>query len=221
MQKRFNRKRMDAVQMTVGAFCAALNIAGAYIALCLKLPIYMDNIGTILAGALLGPGYGIAAALGSGIISGMTTDIYAIYFMPDGMLTGMMAGFLFRTPLFKTDGPGAAKTKADTLGGRITRMLPGSWRFPVGVAVMAGPGTIAAAVISACVFSGVTSSGSGILVQVLSHLGCDMVISAFIVQIFTNYADRFISLSLVMILLSYMTGEMRRRLVKERYYGKI
>ena len=36
------------------AICIALNIGGAQIALALKLPVYLDSMGTILAGVLGG-----------------------------------------------------------------------------------------------------------------------------------------------------------------------
>ncbi|RGY95870.1 ECF transporter S component [Clostridium sp. AM58-1XD] len=176
------------MRMAVAAFCAAVNFSGAYIALCLKLPVCLDSIGTLLAAALLGPWYGMAAAMGSAFLSGVTSDIYALYFMPAGMITGITAGLLFKTRLFK---------------GR---------RTAVGTALLTLPGSLVGAVISAFVFGGVTSSGSSILVQLFCRLGCGLVASAFAVQIITDYADRFISAALVLSFLSYLTEEMKMRL---------
>ena len=41
--------------LTVMALCIGINYIGGTIALWLRLPIYLDSIGTIFAGALLGP----------------------------------------------------------------------------------------------------------------------------------------------------------------------
>ncbi len=37
------------------ALCIALNVVGANIALMLKLPLYLDSMGTVLAAAVFGP----------------------------------------------------------------------------------------------------------------------------------------------------------------------
>ena len=198
LEKRNEKKaRPDSMRLTMAAFCITLNFVGAYLALCLKLPIYLDSIGTILAGAVLGPWYGMAVAMGSGLISGVTSDIYAIYFMPAGMITGFVAGFLFRTRLFDKK------------------------RMPIGTAFITLPGTAASASISAFLFHGVTSSGSSILVQMLSHLGCSMVVSAFVVQIVTEYADRFLSVALVLVLWACMTTDMKARLKGGQSHGTV
>ncbi len=178
----------NIMQLSAAAFCIALNLVGAYAALCLKLPIYLDSVGTILAGAMLGPWYGMAAGLGGAFISGVTSDIYALYFMPSNLLTGLMAGILFQTSLVRT------------------------WRLPIGAALLALPGATVSGITSAYVFGGVTSSGSSILVQLLKHLGCNLAASAIVVQLVTEYGDRLISSALVMVLLSCMTGEMKMRI---------
>lgn len=194
-----NKKRMQSncMRLTMAAFCISINFAGAYLALCLKLPVYLDSIGTILAGAVLGPWYGMAVAFGSGLLSGVTSDIYAIYFLPAGMITGAAAGFLFPTRLFDKK------------------------RMPLGTALITLPGTAVSSCISAFLFHGVTSSGSSILVQLLSQLGCSMVVSAFAVQIITEYADRFISVAFVLILRACMTADMKVRLKGGRPHGAV
>lgn len=190
-------RRPSVMQLSAAAFCISLNIIGAYLALCLKLPVYLDSIGTVLAGALLGPWYGLAAGMGGAFISGVTSDIYAIYFMPAGMITGLMAGILFKTSLLR------------------------GWKLPLGVAAVTFPGTLASAFISAYVFEGVTSSGSSILVQILKHMGFNLTASAFVVQAVTEYADRFLAVSLVLALVSCMTGDMKEVLRGGRFRGTV
>lgn len=184
-------KRGSIIKLTVTALCAAINIIGAYIALVLRLPVYLDSIGTILNSALLGPFFGMATACLSSIISGVTSDIYAIYFMPDGIVTGLIAGLLFRTGWFK------------------------KWKLPLGVLILAVPGTIISACISAFLFKGVTSSGSSMIVQVLHNMGLNLVFSAFIVQILTDYLDRLISAAAVCLLTSRLDSRIKGLLKRE------
>ncbi len=71
-----NKNKMATRVLTVMALCIGINYIGGTIALWLRLPIYLDSIGTIFAGALLGPVPGMLTGLSSGILSGVTTDIF-------------------------------------------------------------------------------------------------------------------------------------------------
>ena len=75
-------KKTSPFIITFTAICIALNYVGANIALFLKLPIYLDTFGTILASLVLGPIFGVGTAVASALISAFTTDISAIYFSP-------------------------------------------------------------------------------------------------------------------------------------------
>lgn len=190
-------KRNATIKLTITAFCVAVNIVGAYIALILRLPIYLDSIGTILSSVLLGPVYGFATAAIAGIISGVTSDVYAFYFLPVGMITGLLAGILYRAGWYRR------------------------WKFPLGVLFLTVPGTVVSSSISAFVFGGVTSSGSSIIVQVLSHLGLGLVASAFIVQILTDYLDRLISVGIVCLVTLRLGGRVRQLLEKGKKHGAV
>ncbi len=67
------------LKLTTLALCGVINILGGTIALLLRLPVYLDSIGTVLAAALFGPAAGLVPGLISGLISGMTSDVYAFY----------------------------------------------------------------------------------------------------------------------------------------------
>lgn len=180
-----NIRRICLVAMAV-----AVNVAGGQIALLLRLPVYLDSIGTILVGALLGPLYGMLPNLLSGICLGLTTDIYSLYFAPAGMAVGLMAGLVFDKMAVK-----------------------GRWIFPAAFFVTL-PGTVISALISAGLFGGVTSSGSTVLVQLLSKTPLGMAGSVVAVQILTDYLDRLISIFLVCAVLNAMTADMRATLGK-------
>ena len=82
----YHKKGITVYQLCVIALAAVMNIVGGQIALVLKLPIYLDCIGTIMTGALLGPVAGLFPNLIGGLVMGFTTDIYSLFFMPVGMI---------------------------------------------------------------------------------------------------------------------------------------
>lgn len=86
------------------ALAVGVNIVGGQIALFLKLPVYLDSIGTIFAGAVLGPWFGMIPNILSGIFMGMTVDIYSLYFAPVGIVTGFLSGLVFQKMSVKKAG---------------------------------------------------------------------------------------------------------------------
>ncbi len=162
-----------------------MNAAGAQLALTLRLPVYLDSIGTVMAGAMLGPVYGMMPSLLSGLVLGMTIDIYSLYFAPAGMLVGLMSGLVWKMHL-------AEKRRM--------------WLAAMLVAV---PGTFVSSAICAVVFGGITSSGSMILVQLLARTPLGMTASIFLVQMVTDYADRLISIFFVAVLLRTLPYDLK------------
>lgn len=179
-----NRK-ITGKEICLVALAVCINIAGGQAALFLRLPIYLDSIGTIMTGILLGPFYGMIPNLLSGMVMGMTTDIYSLYFAPVGMVTGFMAGMV---------------------SGTIRSRMAHVW--PAAVAVTL-PGTMLSAWICAQLFGGITSSGSSLLVQLLSHTSLGMTASVFLVQIVTDYLDRVISLYLVAMAVRVLPADLK------------
>lgn len=78
------------------AIAIAINYIGANIALFLRLPIYLDMIGTLLVAVVFGPWLGAGTAIVSALISWMTTDIFAIYFAPVAIVAAFITGFLVK-----------------------------------------------------------------------------------------------------------------------------
>ena len=183
--------RIGTYQLCLTAMAVAVNIAGGQIALLLRLPVYLDSIGTILIGALLGPWMGMIPNLLSGILVGMTVDIYSRCFAPVGMVTGLMSGLL--------------------MGGRPVKGA-GLFLTALGVAV---PGTLVSSLINAVLFGGITSSGSAVLVQLLSRTPLGLTGSIFAVQILTDYADRCISIFAVSALAPLAAAQLRGRITGE------
>ena len=164
-------------KLCVVAFAIALNVVGGQIALLLHLPIYLDSMGTILIALLYGPVYGIFPPLLYGLVMGFTMDIFSLYFMPVGIILGLVTGIVAR--VFPLKG----------------------WRIIPGAMLITIPGTIVSSIITAVLFGGITSSGSTVIVQALHQMGLGLTASVFIVQVLTDYLDRLLSLFLVVWLL--------------------
>ena len=89
-------RKFSTNKLCILALCSVINLIGGQIALLLRLPIYLDSFGTVFAAAVMGPFYGMIPGIVSNLIGGVTTDIYALYYLPVQMITGCMAGFVFR-----------------------------------------------------------------------------------------------------------------------------
>ncbi|CCW41666.1 TPA: ECF transporter S component [Streptococcus agalactiae] len=150
----------------------AINLVGANLALFLRLPIYLDTIGTLLIAVILGPWYAASTAFLSALINWMTTDIFSLYYSPVAIVVAIITGILIKR-----------NCKPSSL----------LWKS----LIISLPGTIIASVITVILFKGITSSGSSIIAQFLHGIGLDMTSSLILVQVGTDYIDRLISLILV------------------------
>ena len=169
--------KFTTAKIAMVAMAICINYIGGQLALALHLPIYLDSIGTILIGAMFGPAFGVLPPMISGILMAFTGDIYSLYFAPVGMILGLTAGFVLK------------------------RIHSVGFMLLLSALLITLPGTIVCAIINAILFGGVTSSGSSAIVAALSHTPLGLTGAIFVVQIFTDYLDRVISLALVMIVL--------------------
>lgn len=185
-------KKLNLSGLCFLALAAVLNLVGANLALALRLPVYLDSIGTMLGAALLGPVYGMLPGAVSAVLNGCTTDVYAFYYLPVQLATGLLTGLAFR--LFR---PGGAKD--------MWRILPASLLISL-------PGTVISSAITALVFGGITSSGSTVLVQLLHGAGLNLTASVCVVQGATDFLDRLISLVLAVLLLFALPQSLRGKI---------
>jgi len=158
-----------------------LNVMGAYIAMTFKIPFYMDSIGTVFVAGMLGPKYAIITGLLGSFVSGMTFDIYSLYYAPVQIFTGFFAGVLYHT-----------------------KWLNGK-RMVIGNLLVAVPTSLASALITAGLFHGITSSGSTFLVIILHKLRFNLVVSILLVQIFTDYIDKLLAVMISKIVIKRLS----------------
>lgn len=182
-------RKINTLEISLIAFGMALNTIGTFLAFSLKLPILLDSIGTIMVTILLGPGLGIVSGIGGSLLSGITFDIYSLYFAPVQIIVSIFTYWMLNQGL-----------------------LYGRKRL-IGVLTISIFTSLAGAIIAAFVFAGVTSSGSSYIVALLSNLGLNKVVSVFLVQFFTDYIDKFIGVSVAIIAISEMPKTILGKLV--------
>src|ERR1051325_5973581 len=71
----------------------AINVAIGQIVVLLKLPVYLDSIGTVLVAAVCGPWAGAFAGALSNSIWGLAIDPIAVAWGPAAFFIGLVAGF--------------------------------------------------------------------------------------------------------------------------------
>ena len=128
------------LKLTTLALCGVINILGGTIALLLRLPVYLDSIGTVLAAALFGPAAGLVPGLISGLISGMTSDVYAFYYIPVQLVIGLVAGLVFR----RLRPSHTAGSRSESLSLRSM-----GWKLFPAALVISLPGTVVSSTITA------------------------------------------------------------------------
>ncbi|QFJ54297.1 ECF transporter S component [Pseudobutyrivibrio xylanivorans] len=171
------------------ALAVAINIVGSKIALVFSLPIFLDSIGTMLAGIAFGPVAGALAALVGGLVNGALGDIYAIYFSLSGILMGILAGLLFHE-------------KKTTISSIIWKCF-----------IVVLPASALSACIETFLFGGITSAAvTTFIVQALSQTALKLFGGAFLTQLVTDYIDKFIAIVLVVECLKRLPDEIRLQL---------
>ena len=188
-------KKISAYKICVIAFAVVINYIGGQIALLLHLPIYLDSIGTFFTAALLGPIWGMLPNFLSGLILGFTIDVYSLYYAPVGILVGLITGLVCR------------------------KGMPKRFMIIPAAAIITLPTSLVSALITAKLFGGITSSGSTIIVQLLTKANVNLTLSCFIVQFLTDYVDRIISLILAAAVIKAIPASMKEE-VTGRFYDK-
>lgn len=138
----------------------------------LRLPLYLDSLGTVLVGLCAGPAAGALTGCIAIAVQSLTSPT-SLPFLPVACLVGALAGLAGRTGVLKS-----------------------VWRLPVyGAAV----GCLTAAVsapIAAAVFGGVTGGGTDLLVALFRAEGRSAVEAVFLQSILVDPADKLLTFSL-------------------------
>ncbi|KAF0209501.1 MAG: ECF transporter S component [Actinomycetota bacterium] len=175
-------KRIALVFVPVGI---GVNVIGGLLAGSLKLPVFLDTIGTILAAAILGPWWGA-------LTGGLTNIIMALqnpmdmWFALVNIAVGLIVGFISMKYGFQ-------KWLVVLVSGLI-------------ISVVA---PIIGTTIATYVYGGLTGGGLDIFVGGLMKAGADVFTAAFIPRIWSNLIDKLLSVFVVMFVIMALPKSMK------------
>lgn len=78
------RRQFTSQSLVLIAIAVAINMIGGQLISLLKLPIFLDSIGTLISAVLLGPVIGMLTGLLTNLLWGLLTDPIAAAFAPVG-----------------------------------------------------------------------------------------------------------------------------------------
>lgn len=174
--------------LTTIAFCAALNIGIGFLVQALKLPIYLDSIGTILAAALLGTFGGISAGLVGVVILALVTAPNALAYSGTVVLIAVIARLLLRF-------------------GYLSRW----WMTVVGGLGIGIFAAVASAPVTTYLFGGVSLAGADAVTTFILATGTTLKQSVLLGGLATDPADKLFASVLAHIMLRSLPRHVRDR----------
>jgi len=151
----------------------AINLVVGQIVLVLKLPVYLDSIGTVLVGVICGPWAGALTGALSNIIAGIIFDPGWFPWFPVAAAIGATAGVMANIGFFKS-----------------------WWKVVVTGFVIALVATLVGTPIGIIIFGGITASGSSVITAFLLETGRSLVASVLTTNFIAEPIDK-ISTSLL------------------------
>ncbi len=170
IRKDFNTLTLVTIPMAI-----ALNIVVGQLVYALKIPLYLDSIGTVLVGVLAGGWAGALTGLLANLIWGLTgLNVAYAPFAAVAAVIGLMAGLFSDLGWIK-------RWWKVLLAGLITGLVAATLSAP----------------ISAYVFGGVTGSGTDVLVAFFRGIGLGILPSSFAQGVSSDPLDKAVTFLLV------------------------
>ncbi|WJD49674.1 ECF transporter S component [Enterobacter sp. PGRG2] len=182
------RRPLSSQTLVLIVISVAINMIGGQLISMLKLPIFLDSIGTLLSAVLLGPVVGMLTGLLTNLLWGLLTDPIAAAFAPVAMVIGLTAGWLARLGWFRT----------------LPRVVVSGILIALAVTIVAVP-------IRTALFGGVTGSGADLVVAWARSMGNDLIESVALTVVGANLVDKILTAAIVWILLRQLPLRTTRR----------
>lgn len=145
----------------------AINVVMGQIVLVLKLPVYLDSIGTMLVAVLCGPWAGALTGALSNVIWGLAIDPSAFPWWPVAFFIGLVTGFCAQGGLFKN-----------------------WWKVVVTGFLVALTAAIVSTPIGVYLFGGITASGSSFITAYLLQTGQGVLQAVFSTNFLVEPVDK-------------------------------
>jgi energy-coupling factor transport system substrate-specific component len=130
----------------------AINIVIGQIVVLLRLPVYLDSIGTMLVAAVAGPWAGALTGTLSNVIWGLAIDPNALPWFPVALFIGLVTGLCAMAGLFKT-----------------------WWKVIITGFLVAVTAAIISTPIAVYLYGGITASGSSFITAYLLQTGRELI----------------------------------------------
>ena len=160
------------------AFGIALNLTIGQLTIALKIPLYLDSIGTVLVAVLIGPYAGIIAGSFANIMAAAFGNPTMMFFIPVVVVIGAFTGFVAGKGWFK-------RWYLCVIGGLIQGVLAATVSAP----------------ISSYLFGGTMMAGTDALVYFFRSMGNTILTSVFYQGLTSDPVDKTVSYLLVFLIL--------------------
>lgn len=164
-----NGKKLSLLTVSLIPIGVAVNFIGGQLTNLLKLPVYLDVIGTMIIGILGGPLAGVIVGALSNIINSITSPTNLPYIIVS-IAIGLVSGLLSEKGMLLTK-------KKTFISGILLAIL----------------GTAMSAPITAFVFGGITGSGDSFIIIALQSIGIGLLPATLIATLTTEILDKVIS----------------------------
>ena len=185
------KENFTTTTIVLMSIAIVINMVAGQLVSMLKLPIFLDSIGTVLVGVLAGPWAGGLTGLLTNLIWGMITSPVAAAFSPVAMAIGITAGLCAKYGLFKT-----------------------WWLAIISGVIIAVFNAVVAVPIRLYMFGGITGSGADFITSYMLALGKDLFGSVVVTVFTSNLIDKVVTAvlawSIVKALPSRTTGRLPR-----------
>lgn len=162
----------------------AINIAIGQLIFALKIPLYLDSIGTVLVGVLAGPWAGALTGLLANLIWGLSgLNVTYAPFAAVAAVIGLLAGLFGEAGWLRT-------WWKVILAGIITGLVAATISAP----------------ISAYVFGGVTGAGTDALVAIFRGIGFGILPASFAQGVSSDPLDKTITYLVVWLIVRALPG---------------
>ncbi|GGA38642.1 MULTISPECIES: ECF transporter S component [Psychrobacillus] len=191
--KRSFKDDFNMMAMLLIPIAVAVNLVGFQLANVLRLPIFLDTIGTIIVGVIAGPWVALLTGLITNLINGIFNPVYFPYALTS-IAIGVGAGYLSKYGFFKS----VPKT---IISGIIITFIA----------------VIVSAPITVFVFGGVTGNTSSLITAAFLASGQELWSAVFSSSFITEVADKVVSVLIVYFIVKAMSD----RYLSKMNYGDL
>lgn len=189
-------KKLDKLTIFLIPIGIAVNFVGGQLAVLLKLPLFLDAIGTIIVGALCGGLPGAIVGLGSNLINAISLPTLLPYAIIN-ITFGILAGYLSKKGMFKT------LPKA-LLSGVIYGVIGCSMAVPITVML----------------YGGFVGTGASVIVTTLMAAGWSVVPATFVSELSSELMDKLTTLVICFLIIKSMPLRLLVKLPQGKTYIK-